>query len=41
MRKLKEIFWAGTEDWDQRLAERVVMSGTLVLSEFTRKAIQK
>ena len=37
--KLKKIFWAGTESWDQLLDERAAMSGTLVLSEFTRKAI--
>jgi len=37
--KLKRIFWAGTENWDQLLAERAAMSGTLVLSEFTRSAI--
>jgi methylglutaconyl-CoA hydratase len=41
MAQLKKIFWAGTEDWEERLAERVAMSGTLVLSEFTRKAINK
>ncbi len=39
MAKLKKIFWAGTESWDQLLDERAAMSGTLVLSEFTRKAI--
>jgi len=36
---LKRVFWAGTESWDQLLAERAAMSGTLVLSEFTRNAI--
>jgi enoyl-CoA hydratase/carnithine racemase len=36
---LKRVFWAGTEGWDQLLAERAEMSGTLVLSEFTRQAI--
>ncbi|HEY8166006.1 MAG TPA: enoyl-CoA hydratase/isomerase family protein [Gemmatimonadaceae bacterium] len=41
MEKLKKIFWAGTQDWESKLAERVAMSGTLVLSEFTRRAIQK
>jgi enoyl-CoA hydratase/carnithine racemase len=39
MAQLKQVFWAGTEDWDLLLAERAEMSGTLVLSEFTRKAI--
>ena len=38
MRELKEIFWAGTEDWDG-FARRAEISGRLVLSEFTRNAI--
>lgn len=41
MAQLKRVFWAGTESWDQLLAERAEMSGTLVLSEFTRNAIAK
>lgn len=41
MRMLKEIFWNGTEHWDALLAERAQMSGTLVLSDFTRNAINK
>ena len=41
MAKLKKIFWAGTEGWDQLLSERAAMSGTLVLSDFTRQAIAK
>lgn len=39
MRELKTIFWQGTEDWDQLLIERAGISGRLVLSEFTRNAI--
>lgn len=39
MAMLKRVFWSGTEDWDTLLAERAAMSGTLVLSEFTRHAI--
>ncbi|MEM6723008.1 MAG: enoyl-CoA hydratase/isomerase family protein [Bacteroidota bacterium] len=39
MRLLKEVFWSGTEHWDELLAERAAMSGELVLSEFTRNAI--
>ena len=39
MAQMKRIFWAGTEHWEQLLAERAEMSGTLVLSDFTRKAI--
>jgi methylglutaconyl-CoA hydratase len=41
MRELKKIFWSGTEHWDQLLIERAGISGTLVLSDFTRTAIQK
>ncbi len=39
MFKLKEIFWKGTEDWDQLLTERAAVSGQLVLSDFTIAAI--
>ena len=41
MAAMKRVFWAGTEDWDNLLAKRAAMSGTLVLSEFTRSAIAK
>jgi methylglutaconyl-CoA hydratase len=41
MAAMKQVFWQGTEGWDQLLAERARMSGTLVLSEFTRAAIAK
>lgn len=40
MQMLKTAFWKGTEDWDALLAERAAMSGKLVLSDFTRNAIQ-
>ncbi|WP_420580644.1 enoyl-CoA hydratase/isomerase family protein [Reichenbachiella sp.] len=38
---LKQIFWEGTEHWDALLAERAGMSGKLVLSDFTRNAINR
>jgi methylglutaconyl-CoA hydratase len=41
MAELKKVFWAGTDGWDELLAERARMSGRLVLSEFTRSAIAK
>ena len=41
MKELKKVMWKGTEHWDQLLKERAVNSGTLVLSEFTRNAINK
>jgi methylglutaconyl-CoA hydratase len=37
--KLRATFWEGTDDWDTLLEERAAMSGTLVLSDFTRNAI--
>lgn len=39
MKKLKEIFWEGTEDWDNLLPARAGISGELVLSQFTKEAI--
>lgn len=41
MRLLKQIFWQGTNHWDTLLAERAQISGTLVLSDFTRQAIEQ
>jgi methylglutaconyl-CoA hydratase len=40
MAELKQTFWAGTEHWDELLPERAKMSGRLVLSDHTRKAIE-
>ncbi|MEL7123243.1 MAG: enoyl-CoA hydratase/isomerase family protein [Bacteroidota bacterium] len=39
MQALKKVFWEGTYHWDQLLAKRAAMSGQLVLSDFTRAAI--
>lgn len=39
MAQLKDVFWEGTEDWSSQLDSRAGMSGTLVLSEFTSKAV--
>lgn len=39
MAELKKNFWANTDHWDQLLDERAAMSGKLVLSDFTRNAI--
>ncbi len=41
MRLLKQTFWKGTEDWDNLLAERAAISGELVLSDFTVRAINQ
>ena len=39
MMMLKQIFWEGSENWDTLLDERAAMSGKLVLSDFTKNAI--
>ncbi len=41
MMELKRIFWQGTDHWDELLPQRAGISGKLVLSDFTRAAIQK
>ncbi len=41
MAELKKICWKGTEHWDALLKERAAISGKLILSEFSRNAIQK
>lgn len=41
MQEMKKIFWQGTDHWDQLLSERAAISGRLVLSDFTRNAIEK
>ena len=37
--EMKKLFWEGTEDWDELLAQRAAVSGKLALSEFTKKAL--
>ena len=39
MAQLKKVFWEGTEDWSAQLESRAGMSGTLVLSDFTSRAV--
>jgi methylglutaconyl-CoA hydratase len=39
MAQLKRVFWEGTESWEKELPARAEMSGTLVLSDFTSKAV--
>lgn len=41
MKEMKKMFWKGTEHWDELLKERAAISGRLVLSDFTKQAIQK
>lgn len=39
MTEIKKAFWVGTEHWHTLLPERAVISGKLVLSEFTKNYI--
>jgi methylglutaconyl-CoA hydratase len=41
MSEMKKVFWKGTEHWDELLIERAKISGRLVLSEFTKQAIER
>jgi methylglutaconyl-CoA hydratase len=41
MTEMKRVFWEGAEHWETLLASRARISGSLVLSEFTRAAIAK
>jgi len=38
---MKQMFWRGTEDWDDLLAERAKISGKLVLSTFTKEKLKR
>ena len=38
---MKKVFWRNTDNWDVLLKERAKISGELVLSEFTKKALAK
>lgn len=38
---LKEIFWQGTENWDELLAKRAAISGQLILADAAKEAIRK
>ena len=40
MSLLKKMFWENTDDWDQLLTERAALSGKLVFSEFSKKAMR-
>jgi methylglutaconyl-CoA hydratase len=41
MKEMKKMFWEGTEHWDTLLAERAVISGRLVLSDFTKETLKR
>jgi methylglutaconyl-CoA hydratase len=39
--QMKKVLWEGTDHWGELLAERAEISGKLVLSDFTKKALEK
>jgi methylglutaconyl-CoA hydratase len=39
--EMKKVLWEGTDSWDSLLQERAAISGELVLSDFSRKALNK
>jgi methylglutaconyl-CoA hydratase len=39
--EMKKILWENTDSWDSLLNERAAISGELVLSDFTRNALNK
>ena len=39
--EMKKVFWEGTENWNELLYERAAISGKLVLSDFTIKALNE
>lgn len=39
--EMKKVLWKNTENWGQLLIERAEISGKLVLSSFTKKALQQ
>jgi methylglutaconyl-CoA hydratase len=41
MAQLKKVMWENTGNWDTLLMERAEISGQLVLSDFTKKYIEK
>ena len=41
LKEMKTVLWTGTDNWDILLDARAEVSGKLVLSDFTKKALQK
>ena len=39
--EMKQMFWEGTEHWDDLLIQRAEISGKLALSDFTKEALSK
>ena len=41
LKEMKKVFWKNTSHWDTLLLDNAKISGELVLSDFTKKALQK
>ena len=41
MSEMKKMFWKNTDDWDTLLRNRAAISGRLILSSFSKAAIEK
>ena len=41
VKHMKQMFWRGTEDWDELLMQRAKISGELVLSQFTKEKLAR
>ncbi|PQJ75844.1 enoyl-CoA hydratase/isomerase family protein [Polaribacter gangjinensis] len=40
LKEIKKVFWQNTNHWNELLSERASITGELVLSEFTKNALQ-
>ena len=41
IREMKRIFWRGADNWETQMSERAAMSGRMVLSAFTKRALEQ
>ena len=41
LKQMKKVFWEGTQHWDALLTQRAEISGTLVLSKFTKNTLKR
>ncbi len=41
LQEMRKATWQGTDHWDELLIKRAAISGELVLSEFTKEALEK
>lgn len=41
LKQMKKVLWLGTENWGSLLEKRAEISGKLVVSEYTKNALQK